>query len=183
MGLDDDKKLSCLLYIVFFFTVSLQTNAKPSVYFGVNVNLPVQQQTTITHHVQPILPKTQVQHYQATYSRKDYWDIPEELGRFSKQTSVYYHQPPHRNMIPNTTVYVPTTVIYQTNTPYRHQSDVNFTFRVGGIIPTHYRMIDYWVSDWQQVHLSAPPQGHLWLNIGGHFLLVNQPNYTIVKIQ
>lgn len=115
------NKFSSILCLMMCVGASVSSEAKPSVYFGMNVNLPVQQQTTITHHVQPILPNAQVQHYQATYSQssqKDHWGVPRELSRFSKPTSVYY-QPPYPENTSRTVVYVPTTVVYQTNHPYQ----------------------------------------------------------------
>lgn len=176
-------RYSAYLSVVLLCSVNLSVWAKPSIYFGMNVNLPVQQQTTITHHVQPIYPQANVQHYQATYtntSKKDHWGVPEELSRFSKPTSVYY-QPSYPTSTSHKVVYVPTTVVYQNHVPV--QNVVHISFRVGDTLPVQYRQMDYWVSDWQQARLAEPPQGHVWLNVAGRFMLVNQSHYAIVKIQ
>ena len=45
-------------------------------------------------------------------------------------------------------------------------------FRRGGHIPAQYRSRQYVVNDWRAHHLSAPPRGHQWVQVGGDYVLV-----------
>lgn len=45
-------------------------------------------------------------------------------------------------------------------------------FRRGGHIPAQYRSRQYVVNDWRGHHLSAPPRGHQWVQVGGDYVLV-----------
>lgn len=168
--------------MVSLLMMNFPTWAKTSVYFGVNV--PVQQHTTITRHVQPIMPTASVQHYQASYgsSLPVHQQIPKELTRFAKPTSVYYQPPyPAPTHTPVSVVYVPTTVVYQSSSSPSVQANIHF--QIGDVVPHQYRQMEYWVSDWQQARLYAPPHGHAWLNVAGQAMLVNQQNYVIVHIR
>jgi Ni/Co efflux regulator RcnB len=45
-------------------------------------------------------------------------------------------------------------------------------FRRGGHIPGEYRNRQYYVSDWRGHHLSAPPRGYQWVQVGGDYVLI-----------
>jgi Ni/Co efflux regulator RcnB len=45
-------------------------------------------------------------------------------------------------------------------------------WRRGGRIPSEYRNRQYVVSDWRGHHLTAPPRGHQWVQVGGDYVLV-----------
>ena len=45
-------------------------------------------------------------------------------------------------------------------------------FRRGGYIPYEYRNRQYYVSDWRGHHLSAPPRGYQWVQVGGDYVLI-----------
>jgi Ni/Co efflux regulator RcnB len=42
----------------------------------------------------------------------------------------------------------------------------------GGRIPNEYRNRQYVVNDWRGHHLSAPPRGHQWVQVGSDYVLV-----------
>jgi Ni/Co efflux regulator RcnB len=45
-------------------------------------------------------------------------------------------------------------------------------FRRGGYIPYEYRSRQYYVNDWRGHHLSAPPRGYQWVQVGGDYVLI-----------
>jgi Ni/Co efflux regulator RcnB len=45
-------------------------------------------------------------------------------------------------------------------------------FRRGGHIPYEYRNRQYYVNDWRGHHLSAPPRGYQWVQVGGDYVLI-----------
>ncbi|MET4575076.1 RcnB family protein [Ottowia thiooxydans] len=45
-------------------------------------------------------------------------------------------------------------------------------FYRGDRLPTYYRTPHYVVSDWRGHHLSAPPRGHRWVQVGGDYVLI-----------
>jgi Ni/Co efflux regulator RcnB len=42
----------------------------------------------------------------------------------------------------------------------------------GGRVPAQYRSRQYVVNDWRGHHLSAPPRGQQWVQVGGDYVLV-----------
>ncbi len=42
----------------------------------------------------------------------------------------------------------------------------------GGRLPSHYRDRVYYVNDWAHHHLHRPPHGHVWVQIGGDYVLM-----------
>ncbi|MDQ3059790.1 MAG: RcnB family protein [Pseudomonadota bacterium] len=45
-------------------------------------------------------------------------------------------------------------------------------FHRGGRIPTEYRHRQYVVNDWRPHHLSAPPRGQQWVQVGADYALI-----------
>jgi Ni/Co efflux regulator RcnB len=45
-------------------------------------------------------------------------------------------------------------------------------FRRGDRLPPEYRNRNYVVDDWRTHHLSAPPRGYHWVQVGGDYVLV-----------
>ncbi len=45
-------------------------------------------------------------------------------------------------------------------------------FRRGGHIPPQYRSRQYVVNDWRGHHLSAPPRGQQWVQVGADYALI-----------
>ncbi|MDB5929685.1 MAG: hypothetical protein JWR60_1392 [Polaromonas sp.] len=45
-------------------------------------------------------------------------------------------------------------------------------FHRGGRIPAEYRNRQYVVNNWQPHHLSAPPRGHQWVQVGADYALI-----------
>lgn len=45
-------------------------------------------------------------------------------------------------------------------------------FQRGGRIPAEYRHRQYAVNDWHPHHLSAPPRGHQWVQVGTDYALI-----------
>jgi Ni/Co efflux regulator RcnB len=45
-------------------------------------------------------------------------------------------------------------------------------FRRGAQIPSEYRNHQYYVNDWRSYHLSAPPRGYQWVQVGGDYVLI-----------
>jgi Ni/Co efflux regulator RcnB len=45
-------------------------------------------------------------------------------------------------------------------------------FRRGGYIPYEYRSRQYYVNDWRGHHLSAPPRGYQWVQVGSDYVLI-----------
>ena len=41
----------------------------------------------------------------------------------------------------------------------------------GGHLPAHYRSNQYVVNDWHGHHLSAPPRGYHWVQVGNDYVL------------
>jgi len=45
-------------------------------------------------------------------------------------------------------------------------------FRRGGHIPREYYNRQYYVNDWRGHHLSAPPRGYQWVQVGSDYVLI-----------
>jgi Ni/Co efflux regulator RcnB len=45
-------------------------------------------------------------------------------------------------------------------------------FYKGGRLPANYRGREYVVDDWRGHHLSAPPRGYQWVQVGGDYVMV-----------
>jgi Ni/Co efflux regulator RcnB len=45
-------------------------------------------------------------------------------------------------------------------------------WRRGGHVPRQYMDRQYWVEDWRGHHLSAPPRGYRWVQVGDDYVLV-----------
>ncbi|CAN5172601.1 RcnB family protein [soil metagenome] len=45
-------------------------------------------------------------------------------------------------------------------------------FHRGGRIPQEYRNHQYVVNNWRDHHLSAPPRGHQWVQVGADYVLI-----------
>ena len=45
-------------------------------------------------------------------------------------------------------------------------------FHRGGRIPGEYRNHEYVVDDWRAHHLTPPPRGHHWVQVGADYVLV-----------
>jgi Ni/Co efflux regulator RcnB len=56
------------------------------------------------------------------------------------------------------------------------------SFYRGGRLPTQWRSRQYVVSDWRGHHLSAPPRGHQWVQVGGDYVLVAIATGVIASI-
>lgn len=46
------------------------------------------------------------------------------------------------------------------------------SFHRGGRLPPEYRHRQYVVENWRDHHLSAPPRGYHWVQVGGDYVLV-----------
>lgn len=196
--------------VMIFFCCSISTGyTKTTVHIGVHV--PIVQQTTLQHHIQYRSPATQTTSIYSTQpSISKTQTVPKEFNRFQKPQSVYY-RPEYRTdvvrTLPSTVVYTTPVVVHslpesqvnvqtvnqvingdlhQITTVQRYHSvqplQISAHFQLGDVIPYSYRQVNYWVNDWQAYQLSAPRTGQIWLNIHGQFLLVNQPDYTIIQI-
>ena len=44
-------------------------------------------------------------------------------------------------------------------------------WRRGGFLPNEYRNHQYVVDDWRGHHLSAPPRGYQWVQVGNDYVL------------
>ncbi|MCO7231514.1 MULTISPECIES: RcnB family protein [unclassified Cobetia] len=65
----------------------------------------------------------------------------------------------------------------------RHQGQKSHNWRRGDHVPrSYYANKRYWVSDWRAHKLSAPPQGHRWLNIDGRYVLAAVAGGAITAI-
>lgn len=45
-------------------------------------------------------------------------------------------------------------------------------FRRGGYIPRDYRSPQYYITDYRAYHLSPPPRGHQWVQVGADYVLI-----------
>lgn len=45
-------------------------------------------------------------------------------------------------------------------------------FRRGGYIPRDYRSRQYYITDYRAYHLSPPPRGHQWVQVGADYVLI-----------
>ena len=55
-------------------------------------------------------------------------------------------------------------------------------WRRGGYVPYQYRSRQYVVNDWRGHHLSAPPRGHQWVQVGGDYVLMAVATGLIVNL-
>jgi Ni/Co efflux regulator RcnB len=51
----------------------------------------------------------------------------------------------------------------------------------GDRLPSRYRNHQYVVNNWRSHHLSAPPRGHQWVQVGADYLLVAAATGLIVS--
>jgi len=63
-----------------------------------------------------------------------------------------------------------------------HGAGPYHSFRKGDRLPPEYRHRNYVIDDWHAYHLSRPPRGHQWVQIGGEFVLVAIGTGIIVQI-
>ncbi|WLF83156.1 RcnB family protein [Moraxella sp. ZY210820] len=179
--------------------------------WGISIEVPIVQQSTTTYSVQHLPASVPAQQHMQTTIRhlptstvlQDRQNVvvhpfkpmsAQEYQQYrTQQAPVVIYQAPvvyysSANVQPITQVitqthgnalYAPqtTTIVQQTHLPS------SLRLNVGDVIPMNYRQMNYWVNDWQNYQLSAPPKGYLWLNLGGQFALVSQPNYVIVNLQ
>lgn len=179
--------------------------------WGISIGVPMVQQSTTTYTVQHLPASVPVQQHVQTTVRhlptstvlQDSKDVvvrpfkvmsAQEYQQYRAQQApvviyqaptVYYssaNTQPITQVITQThgnAVYAPqtTTIVQQTYHP------LSLRLNIGDVIPMSHRQMNYWVNDWQRYQLSAPPIGHLWINLGGQFALVSQPNYVIVNLQ
>ena len=55
-------------------------------------------------------------------------------------------------------------------------------FRRGGYIPREYRNRQYVVNDYRMYHLSPPPRGQQWVQVGGDYVLIAIASGLIANI-
>jgi Ni/Co efflux regulator RcnB len=55
-------------------------------------------------------------------------------------------------------------------------------WRRGGHLPREYRSRQYVVNDWRGHHLSAPPRGQQWVQVGGDYVLASIATGVIVQL-
>lgn len=55
-------------------------------------------------------------------------------------------------------------------------------FRRGGHIPREFRNRQYVINDYRAYHLSPPPRGHQWVQVGADYVLVAIATGLIVSI-
>jgi Ni/Co efflux regulator RcnB len=55
-------------------------------------------------------------------------------------------------------------------------------WRRGGHLPREYRNRQYVVNDWRGHHLSAPPRGQQWVQVGGDYVLASIATGVIVQL-
>jgi Ni/Co efflux regulator RcnB len=55
-------------------------------------------------------------------------------------------------------------------------------FRRGGYIPREFRNPQYRVMDYRTHHLSAPPRGHQWVQVGADYVLIAMATGLIAHI-
>ncbi|MCK1788786.1 RcnB family protein [Pseudomonas violetae] len=55
-------------------------------------------------------------------------------------------------------------------------------WRRGYVVEQVYRVDRYWVTDWRQRRLPAPPNNHRWLRVNGDYVLVAVPTGVVVNI-
>jgi len=48
----------------------------------------------------------------------------------------------------------------------------NYAFHKGDRLPAEYHNRNYVVDDWRSHHLSAPPRGYHWVQVGADYVLV-----------
>ena len=58
----------------------------------------------------------------------------------------------------------------------------NHDFHRGERLPAEYRNRQYVVDDWRGHHLSAPPRGYHWVQIGGDYVLVAIATGVIMQL-
>ena len=55
-------------------------------------------------------------------------------------------------------------------------------FRRGGYIPREFRSRQYIINDYRTYHLSPPPRGHQWVQVGADYVLIAVATGLIVSI-
>ncbi len=58
----------------------------------------------------------------------------------------------------------------------------NHEFYRGDRLPLEYRHRHYVVEDWRGYHLSAPPRGYHWVQVGGDYILVAIATGVILQL-
>lgn len=58
------------------------------------------------------------------------------------------------------------------NDRYDYYSARGPQFRRGGYIPREFRNRQYYVTDYRPYHLSPPPRGHQWVQVGADYVLI-----------
>lgn len=58
----------------------------------------------------------------------------------------------------------------------------NHAFYRGDRLPFEYRSRQYVVENWREHHLSAPPRGYHWVQIGGDYVLVAIATGVILQL-
>jgi Ni/Co efflux regulator RcnB len=58
----------------------------------------------------------------------------------------------------------------------------NYEFHRGQRLPAEYRHRRYVVDDWRGHHLSAPPRGYHWVQMGGDYVLVAITTGVILQL-
>ena len=58
----------------------------------------------------------------------------------------------------------------------------NHQFHKGDRLPAEYHHRNYVVDDWRGHHLSAPPRGYHWVQVGGDYVLVAIATGVILQL-
>ncbi|WP_312042611.1 RcnB family protein [Erwinia sp.] len=66
--------------------------------------------------------------------------------------------------------------------PDEHPQGPHQEFRKGRPLPEKYRGEGYQVNDWHNRGLKAPPAGHRWQNIDGHYVLIAVATGVITSV-
>ncbi|WP_152876373.1 RcnB family protein [Acinetobacter guerrae] len=83
----------------------------------------------------------------------------------------HYHQAPPPSKAPSK----------WSNSHYDRDRYTNF--RKGDRLPYQYRDNRYYVSNWRNSRLSAPPRGYHWVRADGRYLLVSSSNHRIYAVR
>jgi Ni/Co efflux regulator RcnB len=68
------------------------------------------------------------------------------------------------------------------NDRYEYYNARGPEFRRGGHIPREFRNRQYVINDYRMYHLSPPPRGHQWVQVGADYVLVAIATGLIVSI-
>lgn len=68
------------------------------------------------------------------------------------------------------------------NDRYEYYNARGPEFRRGGHIPREFRNRQYVINDYRAYHLSPPPRGHQWVQVGADYVLVAIATGLIVSI-